>query len=188
VRLSLAATNILSVRTCRNDDIGYRVLVSISLGQENCREWRQNQLKRLSLPMCRNGIGCNMSSIADIRASIKFRIGIEDFPPVARLRDADPIVMPWDGGHIADDEHLPVLGGLAQKGKDRVGSVVTDDPLKTAGLAIAAMQRGLRNIKTVQIANEALHAGMGSVVDRGPIKIGVMAPFPLLSKLPTHEQ
>ena len=66
--------------------------------------------------------------------------------------------------------------------------VIADHPLEAARLAIADMQRRLRYIEAVQVANEPLKTGMQRIIERGPIELlAIMAPFTFLRKFPSHE-
>src|SRR6476661_4047363 len=66
--------------------------------------------------------------------------------------------------------------------------IIAYHPLKSARLAVAAMQSRLGNVKAVQVAHQSLNAGMRRIVERGPIKLAIVAPFALLGKITAHEQ
>ena len=84
--------------------------------QKNCSERRQNERERLRLAVGGDGIGVDGAGIADVRTAVESRIGVEDFPPGARPLDADPVMVPWHGRHVADYKY-PGLIGQAQKGE-----------------------------------------------------------------------
>ncbi len=61
-------------------------------------------------------------------------------------------------------ERRGALPSMAQKCEDRIGAIVTDQPLKAAWLNIALMQGGLGLVKLIEITEELLHASVRALV------------------------
>ena len=50
------------------------------------------------------------------------------------------------------------------------------------------MQCGLDAIQAIQVLDQALHAQMQRMLERRPVELAIVIPFPVLAKLPAHEQ
>ena len=53
--------------------------------------------------MHRDIVGLNFTEIAHAGASIVFRIGVDDFPPITGPRHTNPVIQAGDGSEIAND-------------------------------------------------------------------------------------
>src|SRR6185312_1104475 len=126
--------------------------------------------------------------IADVGATVMRRVAVEDFAPAATEWYADAIAVPRHRRHIADDQHRRRIGGVAYEREHRIGAVVADRPLKAGPVAVALMQRQMRSVECIEIADEVLDAGMRGIIERRPIEIEVVIPFALLGELAAHEQ
>ena len=106
------------------------------------------ELDGLRLPVGRDARGVDPSGIADIRSAVKTGIAVEYLAPGAGERNADPVTVARHGRHVANDQDRRPVGGIADEGKNRIGTVVADRPLKAVCLcsrvdaALAPTRRG----------------------------------------------
>ena len=77
---------------------------------------------------------------------------------------------------------------LAQPGKHAAISVMHDKPFKPRRLAVELMQGRHRPVQPVEIADQALDAGMPRVFQQVPVEGVIVLPFICLSELAAHEQ
>src|SRR3954470_1890626 len=95
------------------------------------------------------------ASVPDVAAAINSSIGVEHFAPGAGQRHLDAIVAVHLGREV-DDYETPVarLAAFAQPGKDAAVGVVHDQPFETGGLAIELVERRMRAVETIEVANQ----------------------------------
>src|SRR5271156_4666645 len=135
-----------------------------------------------------DGVGSYVSRIADVRAAIESRIAIEYLSPASTPGHADAIFLTYDWCHIRDHEQRRAICRKSEKCKYRIAAIISHNPLKSIRLAVALMQGRLGNIKAIEIADDALDAGVERVFDRRPIEVAVVIPLALLRELAAHEQ
>ena len=95
------------------------------------------------------------AGIANIAATVVPRIGVECFPPMGAcaLRQANAIAFAGHRSQVREHHHLPAAAIVTQPGKHRVLGIAAIEPLKAVGLAIFGMQRRVRAIQCIQIAD-----------------------------------
>ena len=138
--------------------------------------------------MTRDGDCKDGATVADIGAAIDRRVGVDGLAPQAGARYPDAIPMAWHRGKIADCQNRRCADAAPpQKGKDRIVAIVGNQPVKTGGIGIALMKRGLVAIKSIEVADQALDAAVMRVIAGGPIDLAIVVPFVPLRELAAHE-
>ena len=72
-------------------------------------KWRKSEPQRLAMPVVGLVLRKHFAAIADIRSAILGSIGVEPLKPTSRMGNADEVIVPHDGGEIANDEGRPIL-------------------------------------------------------------------------------
>jgi hypothetical protein len=127
--------------------------------------------------------------IADVRTAIVCGVGVHDFAIEAGLWNAEAVAFADDGCRV-DDGDDEVFGGFAaaEEGKNAVVGVVGVNPFETVPVKFDLVESRLGGVKTIEIADEALDAAMGIVLEKVPIEAVSFTPFVALGELLAHEE
>src|SRR5260370_1474611 len=126
---------------------------------------------------------------ATVDAAIMRGVGVHDFAIEARLGNAETIALADDRRSV-DDRDNEVFGFLAtaDERKNTVVGVVGVDPFETVPVKVDLMERGFGGVKVVEIADKALDAAVGIVLEQVPIQAVSFTPFVALGEFLTHEE
>src|SRR6266404_9197442 len=154
--------------------------------KKNCRKGRNN---KADLGNCAPVQRPHRARVPDIAAAVERGIAVEYLAPGPRKWNLDAVIAIDLGGEVHHHQATLVrLVSFPQPREHAAFGVVHDEPLKPGILAIAFVQSRYRPIKTIEIADQSLHARMTGMLEKVPIKRVVMAPFALLAELAAHEQ
>ncbi len=133
--------------------------------------------------------GLLSAHVAGVGAAVVSGVGVHDFAVETRIGNAEAIAAA-DHGSGVDDGNDEVFGvfATAEEGKNAVVGVVGVDPFETVPVELDLMERGLGSIEMIEIADEALDAAVGIVLEEMPIEAVSFAPFVALGKLLAHEE
>src|SRR4051812_12884929 len=130
----------------------------------------------------------DFAGIPHIAATVMRGIGIESLTPFAGERHAHATIIIHVWRKIHDDEaSCARIATLADPGEHVVVGIIGDDPLETGRVAIQLMQRGDGAIEPIEIADQAVDAGMTALAEQMPVERLIMIPFALLAELAAHE-
>src|SRR6266702_8652566 len=127
------------------------------------------------------------TTVPDIRPTITPSIGINDLNPPPRAGHPNPIPMPGHRRKVANRNQLTPRTIHPPPGKNRIRTIVTDDPLKPTRLSIKPMQRRLLAIKPVQIPHKPLHPMVQLIIEKMPMRRPIVIELGHLPKLAAHE-
>src|SRR4029078_3308424 len=128
------------------------------------------------------------TGVPHVGAAVDFSVGVEYFPPFAGERHADAVVaIDLGRGIHHHNAAVPGVLALAQPGKDAAVGVMHHQPLKAGVIAIERMQRRHAAIEPVEIADEALNAGMPRLFEKMPVERMIVAPVAFLTELAAHK-
>ncbi len=127
--------------------------------------------------------------VAGVGAAVVSGVGVHDFAVETRIGNAEAIAAA-DHGSGVDDGNNEVFGvfATAEEGKNAVVGVVGVDPFETVPVKFNLMESGLGSIEMIEIADEALDAAVGIVLEKVPIETVSFAPFVALGELLAHEE
>src|SRR5207302_4279835 len=86
-----------------------------------------------------------------------------------------------------NDEVFSVFAA-ADEGKNTVVGVVSVNPFENVPVKLDLMEGGLGGVKAVEIADEALDAAMGIVLEEMPVDAAGFGPFATLGEFLPHEE
>src|ERR1700731_257443 len=159
----------------------------LRLGDETKRSKGRNN--KAELGDCARVQRAPRAPVPDIGAAVGLGIGIEDLTPSPGKGHLDAVVAMHLGREIHDHEAaLMGVAPLAQPGKHAAISVMHDQPFKPRRLAVELMQGRHRPVQAVEIADQALDAGMPRVFQQVPVEGVIVLPFIYLSELAAHEK
>ena len=117
---------------------------------QNQRGQRHGQ--RVGSIVGRNGLSREAAEISKTGAAINGRVAVQQFFPIAALRDTDPILQSWDRRKITDDgDVLLWCPAVSQETDDPGIHVLAVDPLEPAALEIELVQRGDVPVHLVEV-------------------------------------
>src|SRR5579871_6719723 len=181
-RPSGTATGVLAVAVRRGK-------ASAVMTHQHGGERRYRQLERAGLAVGRHPARHHPATIAEVAAAVNGSVRVEQLAISAARRHADAIGEPRHRGEVADGNHRGgVAPATAIPGKHAVGVVIDDEPAEALTVVIEPVQRRLVAVETVQVGDQLLHAPVQGLLERRPIQLSVVAPFPRLSEFSSHEQ
>src|SRR5215212_3528976 len=71
-------------------------LATVVRNEPEGRERRQRDLRRVALLVPRRLLGLQTEAVADVRAAVEARVGVQSLTPPAAGRQADPPAVPHD--------------------------------------------------------------------------------------------
>src|SRR5437879_2778316 len=127
--------------------------------------------------------------VADVGAAVMGGVRVHDFAIEARLRNAETVAFADDRRGVDDgnDEVFSVFAA-ADEGKNTVVGVVGVNPFETVPVKLDLMEGGFGGIEMIEIADEALDAAMGLVLEEMPVKTAGFAPFATLGEFLAHKE
>src|SRR6266566_85778 len=154
--------------------------------EKNCRKGRNN---KADLGNCAPVQRPDRAPVPDIAAAVQRGIAVEDLAPRPRKWHFDAIIAIDLGGEVHHHQATLVrLASFSQPREHAAFDIMHDQPLKPGILAIEFVQSRYRPVKTIEIADQSLHARMPGVLEKMPVKRMIVAPFALLAELAAHEQ
>src|SRR5205807_10417977 len=124
-----------------------------------------------------------------IGAAIVSGVRVHDFAIETGLRNAETVAFADDGGGVDDgDDEVSSVFAAADEGKNTVVGVVGVNPFETVPVKLDLMEGGFGGVETVEIADEALDAAMGIVLEEMPVKAAGFAPFVALGEFLAHKE
>src|SRR6266481_9891940 len=129
--------------------------------EKNCRKGRNN---KADLGNCALVQRPDRALVPDIGAAVEGGITVEDLAPGPRKWNLDAVVAIDLGGEVHHHQATLVrLTSFPQPREHAAFGVVHDEPLKPGILAIAFVQSRYRPVKTIEIADQSLHARMAGM-------------------------
>src|SRR6266567_7951296 len=117
------------------------------------------------------------------------RVGVERLAPASSVGQAEAVVLAGDRREVADASHRPLpVRGNAEEREDVAGDLVRVEPTEAGRLEVDLVERGLRAVDRVQVADETMHARMTLLLEQLPVERRVVVPLRLLRQLAAHEQ
>lgn len=152
-------------------------------------EWGKSEDKRIRAILGGVMSGFLAALVADVRATVGFGIGIEEFAVEAGIGDAEAVAFANDRGGVEDDHDEVVrVFAAADESKDAVVRVVGVDPFETVPIEIDLMQSGFGRVEMVQVTEEKLNAAMRGELKDVPFEAMGFGPFRALGELLAHEE
>src|ERR1700692_2825839 len=135
------------------------------------------------------GLRLDAAKVTSVRTAIYSRVGVQGFHVKARLRQADAVATPQNGGGVEDHDDK-VFWSLAVpgEGKDAVVGVIGIDPFEAWPVEVHLVERGFLRIQLVQVTDEALKPAMGFPLKQMPVETPSFAEFLTLAEFLAHEQ
>ncbi len=116
-------------------------------------------------------------------------VGVHDFAVEAGLRDAETVAAADHGSRVDDgDDEVAGVFAATDEGKHTVVGVVGVNPFETVPVKLNLMESGFGGVKMVEVADEALDAEMGFMLEQMPVEAVSFAPFVALGELLTHKE
>ena len=127
--------------------------------------------------------------VADVGAAVVGGVGVHDFAIEAGLRNAETVTFADDRRGVDDgnDEVFSVFAA-ADEGKNTVVGVVGVNPFETVPVKLDLMEGGFGGIEMIEIADEALDAAMGIVLEEMPVDAAGFGPLATLGEFLPHEE
>src|SRR6266545_92751 len=127
--------------------------------------------------------------VPQIASAIDVCIGIEHLAPEPCEGNSDAVVAIDLRGEVHHHQAAVVrVAPLAQPGKNTAFGIVHDQPFETCRLTVELVQRRRRSVQLIEVAHQALDAGMRWLFQKMPIERMVVPPLALLPELVAHEQ
>ena len=155
----------------------------------NCGERWKSEYKGIR-PALGGMIGGLLAThVAHIGAAIVSGVRVHDFAIETGLRNAETVAFADDRRGVDDgnDEVFSVFAA-ADEGKNTVVGVVGVNPFETVPVKLDLMEGGFGGIEMIEIADEALDAAMGLVLEEMPVKTAGFAPFITLGEFLAHKE
>src|SRR5438876_2454111 len=155
----------------------------------NCGERWKSEYKGIR-PALGGMIGGLLAThVADVGPAVMGGVRVHDFAIETGLRNAETVAFADDRRGVDDgnDEVFSVFAA-ADEGKNTVVGVVGVDPFETVPIKLDLMEGGFGGVKAVEIADKALDAAMGLVLEEMPVKTAGFAPFATLGEFLAHEE
>ena len=134
--------------------------------------------------------GCDHAArVSHSTSAIFGGVAVEQFDPLAAVRDADGITGAGHGREVEDaEDRLAGVFALAQKREGAAHHIVAIHPFKAGVVGVEDMHGRLIAIEAVELLDPRLHPAVQGIAEGGPIQFAFMCPFPPLGDLAAHEQ
>src|SRR4051794_27133899 len=101
------------------------------------------------------------AEISEVGATVRLRIAVQNFTPVAATGHSDPIVMASERSEIENrNDDLVAAARLPHETQHALLRIAAVDPLEPRGIAVQLMQSPFRAICLVQIRHPLLKLSM----------------------------
>src|SRR4029079_7236853 len=147
--------------------------------EEEYGEGRKRDGKRLREVLVRHRRRFHAAKIAEARAAVRRRVGVEKLAPIAAARYAEAIVVARYRGEVADDEdRRRGIGALAQEGDHALLPVAALHPAEAIVAEVFLVERRLLAHHAVEVGDPALHALVPRIrAEHVPLEARLVGPF-----------
>src|SRR5262245_9705821 len=188
IHFEIAQEGIAGGRTTFND---LRVFVPswLSFFQEQAREWGDHQINRVFEPVSGNRFTGHAAAVAQIAATIRRSVAVQQFRVIASGGYANPIPGPRDRREVDDDDH-EIPGGTRHpyEGDDAGVAVVAIDPPEPRRLEIDLVERRLVSQVPVESLHVAANPDVRGIVEQVPVEALFVVPLAPLAEFAAHEE
>src|SRR3954467_13810533 len=163
--------------------------VSLLRLEEKNGQRRKRNGKRLRKVLVGHRRRLAAAVIAQARAAVERRVGIEELAPEAAARHAEAIVVARYRREVAHhQDRRRRFVALAQERNDALLPVAALHPAEAVVREIFLVQRRLLAHDTVEVADPALHALVARIhLQHRPLEARLVRPLAALAELAAHE-